>query len=182
MEPKILSVPFQIFLSNIQSMIDLHMYMKIKPIKQRDSNACGPTSIEMVTRYFNLPYSVKQISDVSKYKQREGLSNLELVETLEKLGFQVRTKFNSLWDDLKTYNTKENVIILSWMFKGYIGHFSVLQKVHKEHIYIADPHDGKTVKMNKIVFMRLWFDYDEMWYPEKNTDIQLRWMAIVSKK
>ena len=65
---------------------------------------------------------------------------------------------------------------------GYIGHFSVVEKVSKDSIILADPHDGKDVKMKKIVFMRLWMDYDDLWYPSKNTDIQLRWMCVVTKK
>lgn len=68
------------------------------------------------------------------------------------------------------------------MLKGYIGHFSVLNHVTKTHIFVADPNVGRIVKMPKLVFLRLWLHYDELWYPIKNTDIQLRWMAIVSTK
>ena len=68
------------------------------------------------------------------------------------------------------------------MMLGYMGHFSVVEKVNKDFIELADPHTGKITKMKKIMFMRLWMDYDDMWYPIKNTDIQLRWMCVVSKK
>ena len=154
--------------------------MKIKPIKQKDSNACGPTSIKMVTDYFNMKISQKEINNLSKYKELDGMSNNDLVNTLKKLNLNVKHKNNVTWEELQSLNTTENVLIVSWMLKGYIGHFSVVEKVTKDAIFLADPVEGKIIKLNKILFMRLWLDYDDMWWPEKNTDIQLRWLAVVS--
>lgn len=156
--------------------------MKIAPLKQRDESDCGPTCIHMAATYFGLPYSFEQIAKASQYKKKDGLSNEDLVETMKKLEFVVRTKANATWVDLIRSNTPNKVIIVSWMKFGYIGHFSIVEKVDKDFIKLADPQDGKIIKMEKIVFMRLWMDYDDMWYPSKNTDIQLRWMCIASKK
>lgn len=156
--------------------------MKIRPIKQKDDSACGPTSIQMTLAYFDLPYSFEEIAKISQYKKRDGLTNKNLVETVRSLDLVVREKANSTWTDLLRLNTNNKVIIVSWMKFGYIGHFSVVEKVSKDSITLADPHDGKNVKMKKIVFMRLWMDYDDLWYPSKNTDIQLRWMCVVTKK
>lgn len=156
--------------------------MKIQPIKQKDDSACGPTSIQMTLAYFGLPYSFEEIAKISQYKKRDGLTNKDLVETVRSLDLVVREKANSTWADLVRFNTNNKVIIVSWMKFGYIGHFSVVEKVSKDSIILADPHDGKDVKMKKIVFMRLWMDYDDLWYPSKNTDIQLRWMCVVTKK
>ena len=47
--------------------------MKIKPIKQRDDSACGPTSIQMILNYFKIPYTFKEIAKVSGYKKKGGL-------------------------------------------------------------------------------------------------------------
>lgn len=57
-------------------------------------------------------------------------------------------------------------------------------KRQNSHIALADPDGDKYSRIEKIKFMRLWMDYDEVrgWYPIKNTDIQLRWMCIVLKK
>jgi len=158
------------------------MTMKIFPIKQRDDSACGPTSIQMVLAYFGPSHSFEKIAKISQYKKKDGLSNRDLVETLQTLDFTVREKTNATWADLARFNTTDKVIIVSWMKFGYIGHFSVVEKVSKDFIELADPHDGKIVNIKKMIFMRLWIDYDDMWYPLKNTDIQLRWMCIVSRK
>lgn len=156
--------------------------MKIFPIKQRDALACGPTSIQMVLTYFKLPNSFKKIAEISQYKKRDGLSNKDLVETLRAFNLTVQEKANATWNDLARLNTPNKVIIVSWMKFGYIGHFSVIEKVDKNHIILVDPQEGKYSKVQKTIFMRLWMDYDDMWYPRKNTDIQLRWICIVSKQ
>ncbi|OGZ41885.1 MAG: hypothetical protein A3C80_04255 [Candidatus Ryanbacteria bacterium RIFCSPHIGHO2_02_FULL_45_43] len=156
--------------------------MKITPIKQKDDSACGPTSIQMVLAYFGFSYTFEMIAKISQYKKKDGLSNKDLVKTLRVLHFTVQEKANATWADLTRYNTADKAIIVSWMMFGYIGHFSVVEKVDKKYITLANPHDGKHAKMEKMAFMRLWMDYDDMWYPIKNTDIQLRWMCIISKK
>lgn len=156
--------------------------MKITPIKQSDESACGPTSIKMAADYLGLEVSMDHIATVSKYVKKDGLSNQDLVDTVKKIGLSVRSKANAKWADLRQANSEKNVIIVSWMKYGYMGHFSVVDTVEKDHIILADPENGKMEKMEKIIFMRLWMDYDDMWYPSKNTDIQLRWMCVVSKK
>ncbi len=155
---------------------------KLKVLKQKDSEACGPACIKMIADYFELPISLNQIGKISEYKKRGGLSNKDLVETFRKLGLEVRTRKNAKWSDLKKYNTPHNVIVVSWMMSGYIGHFSLLEKATASHIYLADPAKGKITKLVKIIFLRLWLDYDDKWFPVRNADIQLRWMAIVSRK
>lgn len=154
--------------------------MNVHPLKQKDSSACGPTCMKMAIDAFGLPYTLKHIEKVSEYKKKHGLSNKDLIEVLRQLGMHVQPKAHATWADLKRYSNAKNVIIVSWMMKGYIGHFSVVQKVDKKNIYLADPFKGKIIKMDKVIFHRLWMDYDDMWFPKKNTDIQLRWMAVVT--
>lgn len=156
--------------------------MKIIPLKQRDESACGPTCIQMVSNYFKMPHTYEDIAKISQYQKRDGLSNTDLVETIRQLNLQIKTKSNAKWTDLIQNMTINKAIIVSWMKFGYIGHFSVVTQVGKNFIKIADPQEGKIIKMEKIMFMRLWMDYDDMWYPLKNSDIQLRWMGVVSGK
>jgi ABC-type bacteriocin/lantibiotic exporter with double-glycine peptidase domain len=158
---------------------------KITPIKQRDANACGPTSIEMTLKYFSVPHTVSGITKVTNYKKEGGIYNKQLVSVLQHYGLKTKVLKNTSWEQLVELNTKDSVIILSWMLDGYIGHLSVLDKVNKDHVYLAEPTTGKMLKMNKIKFLRLWLDYeakDEVpMYPESKSDIQLRWMCVVSK-
>lgn len=135
----------------------------------------------MAVDYFKLPVSLNKINGTSKYRKKGGLYNKDLVRTLRELGLKTRVLTTATWSDLIRYNKIHNVIIVSWMLKGYIGHFSVVDEVTFKAVYLSEPESGKIIKLNKLVFLRLWFDYDPKWYPEKNTDINLRWMVIVSK-
>jgi ABC-type bacteriocin/lantibiotic exporter with double-glycine peptidase domain len=156
--------------------------MKIKPLKQPDDTACGPTSIQMVSEYFDAGYTFPDVAKATKYIEKDGLGDLELVESLSALGFKVRHKINTTWSELMKANNENSVVIVSWMLNGYIGHFSVVDSVDKDSITIAEPEVGKLLTIEKIQFMRLWMGYDDMWYPIKNTDIQLRWMCVVKNK
>lgn len=155
--------------------------MKIKPIKQKDSMSCGPAAIKMAVDYFDIQISLNEINKISGYKKIGGLYNKGLIKTLKVLGLKTKILNNSTWADLIRYNKPNNVIIVSWMLKGYIGHFSVIDRVNAKTVYLAEPESGKIIKLDKLVFLRLWFDYDPKWYPEKNSDINLRWMTITSK-
>lgn len=159
--------------------------MKITPIKQRDTNACGPTCIEMVLNYFTIPHSVKEISTRTNYKKEGGLYNRQIVATLQSYGLQTKVSRNTTWEKLIEQNTPDSVIIVSWMLDGYIGHVSVVEKVDEKNIYLAEPTTGTILKIEKLKFMRLWLDYEVNnevpMYPESRSDIQLRWMVVVAK-
>ena len=139
----------------------------------------------MVLNYFKVPHTVSEITRVTNYKKQGGLYNTQLVEALKHFGLKTKVLKNVTWEDLEKHNQKENAVVLSWMLEGFIGHLSVLEKVNKKYIYLAEPTTGKIMKMEKLKFLRLWLDYEargtDTWYPEKNSDIQLRWMVVVSK-
>ncbi len=159
--------------------------MKIKPIKQRDASACGPTCIEMALTYFAVPHTVKNIAEITNYKKEGGLSNTQIVSALETFGLKPKTYKNVSWEKLVELNTSDAVLILSWMLDGYIGHVSVLEKVTDTHIYLAEPTTGTILKLEKIKFLRMWWDFEaqdrDIWYPETKSDIQLRFLTVVKK-
>lgn len=155
--------------------------MKFRPIKQSDVSACGPATIEVVANYFGIKTSKVSIKKIAKYNKKEGMSNSNIVDTLRLLNLKVVERANATWKDLEKLNSKKHALIVSWMLKGYIGHVSVVEKVTDTYIFLADSVEGKIIKLPKLVFLRLWMDYDDMWYPKKPSDIQLRWMALISK-
>jgi len=159
--------------------------MKVKPIKQRDASACGATCIEMTLKYFDIQHTVTDITKVTNYKKEGGLYNRQLERTLQHYGLKTKISRNTSWEKLVELNTEDSVIILSWMLDGYIGHLSVLDKVDKDHVYLAEPTTGEILKIGRVKFLRLWLDYeakeDIPMYPESKSNIQLRWMCVVSK-
>ena len=159
--------------------------MKIAPIKQRDTNACGPSCIEMTLCFFGIPFTIKEIAKRTNYKNNGGLYNKQIVDTLQSYGLKTKISLNTTWEKLLESNTSDSVIVVSWMLDGYIGHVSVVEKVDQKNIYLAEPTTGKILKIEKIKFLRLWLDYeakpDVPMFPESKSDIQLRWMVMVNK-
>ncbi|HBM45581.1 MAG: hypothetical protein UT05_C0005G0011 [Parcubacteria group bacterium GW2011_GWF2_38_76] len=156
--------------------------MKIKTAKQKNCADCGPTSLKMLSDYFNLGYSYKELAKMSNYTREEGMTTDKMIRTIEKMGLRVQAKHGNSWDNLNNKNTPENVIILLWMYNGYIEHYSVLEKVTEKRIYYADPYLGKIDWAKKHFFLKMWHNYKDFKYPTKSSDMQLRWMAVVSKK
>ena len=149
---------------------------------QDHESGCGPLCVKIATEYFGMNVSLDNIKERSGNWSEEGMGNEDLVKVLKEFGLDVQIKNNSTWGDLMRNNVSDKLIIVSFMLRGYIGHFSIVDSITDKDITILDTEKGVLEKIDKIKFMRIWFDYDDKWYPEKNTDIQLRWMAIVSNK
>lgn len=164
-----------------QSPIHIVVTMKFRPLKQHTENDCGPTSIRMIAAYFGLPNVSRELARLTHRAREDGLSNTDLVTALRSLRLTVRSRPNNSWGDLILNNTPDHAIVVSWMLNGYIGHFSLVDKVSKTSIFLADPNRGSVIRLPRFVFLRLWFDYDGLWYPKRPNDIQLRWMAVVSR-
>ena len=51
---------------------------------------------------------------------------------------------DSTWDKLVAQNTSSQVVIVSWMLRGYISHFSVVDKINDKYIglQIKPVNDG----------------------------------------
>ena len=107
------------------------------------------------------------------------MSNKDLVWALRKLGFLVSARSRNTWKDLRENYRKRTPTVIAWMLHGYIGHFSIVVETGENHVTLADPDNGKLRKLSKELFMRLWFDYDEIFFPKRAKDIHLRWAAVV---
>ena len=53
--------------------------MKIKPLKQPNSLACGPTCIYLAMQYFGDKISFKDIEKLTDYKKKEGVTDEDIV-------------------------------------------------------------------------------------------------------
>lgn len=159
--------------------------MRIKPVKQKNGIACGPTSIFMVVRSFPASenkISLRKIEKESDYKRTQGMDDIGVTNTFNKLGYSAEIVKNCSWEKLLRLNLDQNArVIVSWMKDGYKGHLSVLSKIDNNYIYLADPDIGKIIKIEKIKFMRLWMEYDGHWWPRTNQDINLRTIIKITK-
>jgi len=138
----------------------------------------------MALNYFSVPYTVKQISKITDYKKEGGMYNRQIVDAIRTFSLQATLKKNISWEELAKLNTRDSVIIISWMLDGYIGHVSIIDKVTETHVFLAEPTSGKIQKIEKVRFLRQWWDFEgqnrDVWYPETKADVQLRVAIIVT--
>ncbi len=154
--------------------------MKFRPIRQTEPAGCGPACAQMIFEYFGIECSTRSERVLRRRARSEGLSNEDLCRILRTEGLNVKAVADANWGDLRKKNGKHQAIVVSWMLKGYIGHFSLVDKATLTSIRLTDPETGGITSLPRLVFLRLWFDYDDLWYPRVTSDIQLRWMCIVT--
>ena len=163
--------------------------LKLKAVIQSNKYSCGAASIYIAVSAIapGKRFTLKQIEKAAGSYSKDGLTYKQLMGTIKSLGFGCKEIRFSGWERLKKESDAGNPVIISWMpmhlkkmleMKDTIGHYSVVEKVGKNYIIIADPDNGKKVKMDRLHFLRLWFDYD-VWYPKKSSDIKLRWGVVV---
>jgi len=155
--------------------------MKIKPLKQPNSIACGPVCIYLAVRYLGDKVTFKKIEELTDYKKKEGVTDEDIVNVCNQLGHKTERLLNASWEDITSQNNKDTVLIVSWMQDGYKGHVSIVDKVNKDHIFLIDSDEGKVIKMKKVQFMRLWMEYDGLWWPNNSEDIHLRPLIVIKR-
>jgi ATP-binding cassette, subfamily B, bacterial len=121
-------------------------HKKFRFFHQHESNDCGPACLAMVTAYYGIHYSVKEIKDLSAIT-RMGVSVQDIITGAEKTGFEA-TGLKLRLEDLEEIPLPA---ILFWKQ----DHFIVLKQIKKKHnkteYHIADPGYGEIVLDAEIV-------------------------------
>lgn len=152
--------------------------LKITPIEQKTGYTCGPTCIAMLADFYDANLSWSRIMRACKI-DRNGMSNDDFTNALRRLDFIVTKRSRNTWKDLQSCYKKRLPVVVAWMLHGYIGHFSIVVEVTRTYIVLADPDNGLHRKMSKEIFMRLWYDYDDVFFPKSVKNIHLRWAAVI---
>lgn len=108
--------------------------MKFPHYIQPDAKDCGPTSLRIISKYYQKNISLKEIRNLSE-TTREGSSLLGLSEAAEKIGFKtLGVKIN--------FQTLKNEAPLPCIIHWNKFHFVVVYKIDKNKVYISDPAHG----------------------------------------
>jgi len=150
-------------------------------IKQRDVTDCGAACISSVAAYYKLDMPVSRIRQYAGTDKR-GTNILGLIEASEKLGFQAKGAKGN-FDSLSKIPLPA---IAHVVLKNQLQHYVVVYKVHRKHILIMDPADGKIYKKTSDEFKKEWTGVilvlmpGESFIPgkQKTSNIQRFWMLI----
>ncbi|GAO27587.1 cysteine peptidase family C39 domain-containing protein [Geofilum rubicundum] len=124
------------------------MKLKFPILQQSDSMDCGPTCLQMVSRYYGRNYSLKTLRERCNIA-RSGVSLLGISEAAESIGFRtmgVKVEFNKL-----VGNDSPLPLIAHWNQE----HFIVVYAIKNDKVSVADPAHGKMV-YSKEEFIRCW--------------------------
>jgi ATP-binding cassette, subfamily B, bacterial len=124
------------------------MKLKFPILQQSDSMDCGPTCLQMVSRYYGRNYSLTTLRERCNIA-RSGVSLLGISEAAESIGFRtmgVKVGFNKL-----VGNDSPLPLIAHWNQE----HFIVVYAIKNDKVSVADPAHGKMV-YSKEEFIRCW--------------------------
>jgi len=102
--------------------------------RQPDSMDCGPTCLQMITKYYGKNISLQTLREKSQIG-KEGVNILGISEAAESIGFRTQAvKLN--------YRMLSNEALLPCILHWNQYHFVVLYKAKRKKLYIADPAYG----------------------------------------
>lgn len=154
--------------------------LELKPFRQKPGR-CGPACLKMVTCYYGIKKSEKELVKLCGCKPSKGVGAKGLINAAKKLGLEGFIKDFSEIKDIKYYvHQKEIPVIVDW-FSHDEGHYSVVADIDKENIYIQDPGLGYLRAMKIKQFKRVWFDFSGGFLKSKD-DIILRRIIVIYKK
>lgn len=139
----------------------------VEPFEQAES-MCGPASLKMILDYYGVKKPEKELAKMCKTTRKLGTSGENLKKAAKKLGFKVKIKDNSSFEDIKHWISKKVPVIVDWFTRGIAncddsdvacGHYSVAVGLDNKFIYLQDPELGKIRKIKREDFMTVWFDF-----------------------
>ncbi len=142
--------------------------LKIRPIKQINGSYCGPASAQMILAFWGIKRSQKTLAKLCQTTMAKGTENKNIVNCLKKLGFKVKYGERGNWAILNEFVNKEKVpVIVSWFYEDW-GHKSAVVGLDKKNIWLAEPYEGKILKMPWSTFNQVWFCFDDKFPKTKN--------------
>lgn len=163
--------------------------LKVKPFQEiLCQSMCGPASLKIVLAYYRVNKSEKELAKLSGWDKKLGIDEKGIKKTAETLGFQVKIKDNSSFDDIEKWLDKGVPVIVDWFTKGRNdyresemadGHYSVVCGLDDKFIYLQDPEIGRVRKIKRYDFMRVWFDFKGEYI--KKSELVIRQIIAIFK-
>jgi predicted double-glycine peptidase len=151
---------------------------KTRAFKQSEG-FCGPASLKIVLDFLGIHKSEREIVKLGKFK-RAATEAEEIVKLAKKLKLKAFIKDNADIKDIRKYVKKKNLpIIVEWFLEDD-GHFSVVEDIDKENIYLQDPDLGHLRSISLQKFKRIWFSFPGR-YIRIERDLRLRRMIVIQK-
>ncbi len=144
-------------------------FLKLKSFQETSGMSyCGPASLKIVLSYYGIKRSEKELAKMAGWDKDLDVNDKGIKKAAEILGFKVKIKNGSNFGDIEKWLSKGVPVIIDWFTRGrndYLdsetadGHYSVVAGLDDKFIYLEDPEIGKTRKIKRGDFLRVWFDF-----------------------
>ncbi len=135
--------------------------IQFKVVKQTSIEDCGPTCLYMLLKYYGGYEKLETIKKLCK-TDKEGTTLYDLKEAAIALGFQTDSYHASV-DDLQK-NIHFPFIAHVFIDQKYY-HYIIVYKIKKNHILVADPKEGRLLKMSISRFEAIYLNSILLLYP-----------------
>lgn len=156
---------------------------KIKAITQKDLKDCGVCSMQWIISYYNGYIPLEKLRE-DTFTESNGTTAYHIVNAFKKYGFDS----NGFMEHDINSNKLYYPLIAHLILENGLEHFVVVEKVHKNAIYLMDPGVGYT-KMSIDKFNTLFTGHVILVYPRskilnmsKNTSISDLFFKIINKE
>lgn len=147
---------------------------------------CGPAALKIVAGYFGVDVSEAGVAALCRVSRISGTTGDNLVAAARKLGFASQIVDGANFRMIAKWLRKGVPVIVDWMSIGYrdkarvaTGHYSVVSGLTPDQIIIEDPAVGRKRRLQRRLFMSLWYDFKYL-MPRKSDDLVMRRMVIVA--
>ena len=130
---------------------------EVKPLKQKKM-MCGPASLEIVLRYYGEDKNQIELKKMLGSNILTGTTNKKMIEISRNLGFKSQFKFNSSIGEIEKLILKKIPPIIGWFTPEGTSHYSVVQGIDKNYIFIVDPELNKVRKIRIDEFSKRWLN------------------------
>lgn len=152
----------------------------VKP-KRQTPGFCGPCSLAMVLGFYGVRSSETELARLAHASRVHGVDAQGLSRAARAKGFTLFIKSHAALTDITALLDSNIPPIVDW-FSVDDGHYSVVTRLTRTHITLADPEMGKTRRLDRNTFFRVWFDFPEAYLRTKN-DLHIRHLiAVVPQK
>jgi predicted double-glycine peptidase len=150
--------------------------------KQSDDSRCGVAAVKSVLYYYGIDKTEDEIAKRCNHSYELGCSNEDMVKALKHFGVGAKIYTNSTLEDLE-YWTRHKTPVIVDVFMGTLetsatGHAVVVTGVDKKYVHVYDPYVNKNISVDRVDFLRMWFDWENTEYIQPNTKMIIRLMIV----
>jgi ABC-type bacteriocin/lantibiotic exporter with double-glycine peptidase domain len=135
--------------------------IQFKVVKQTSIEDCGPTCLYMILKYYRGYEKLETIKKLCK-TNKEGTTLYDLKEAAIQLGFQAKCYHSDIEDLQKYVNTP---FIAHVLIDQKYYHYVLVYKVAKNKVMLADPKEGRFIKMSISKFETIYLKSILLLYP-----------------